>query len=101
MALCGERRQPRLRAGRAGGVGASWGRGSVDYSLYEAVIYVGGAIRSLGADAQVEELTEGDIERVQQLIEQTGFDHINPQNVKRVASARELYNFNAVAGHAY
>ena len=81
-------------------IGGDAGEGLGD-SLYEAVIYVGGAIRSLGADAQVEELTEGDIERVQQLIEQTGFDHINPQNVKRVASARTLYNFNAVAGHAY
>ena len=27
-------------------------------SLYEAVIYVGGSIRSLGADARVEDLTD-------------------------------------------
>jgi glutamate synthase domain-containing protein 3 len=81
-------------------IGGDAGEGLGD-SLYEAIIYVGGAIRSLGADAQVEELTEGDIERVQQLIEQTGFDHINPKNVKRVGSARALYNFSAVAGHAY
>ena len=81
-------------------IGGDAGAGLGD-SLYEAVIYVGGAIRSLGADARVEELTEGDVQRVRQLIQQTGFDHIDPQNVQRVASARALYHFKAVAGHAY
>ena len=79
-------------------IGGDAGAGLGD-SLYEAVIYIGGNIRSLGADARVEELTESDIQRVQQLIQKTGFDHINPQNVKRVASARTLYHFKAVAGH--
>lgn len=81
-------------------IGGDAGAGLGD-SLYEAVIYVGGSIRSLGADARVEELTEGDVQCVRQLIQKTGFDHINPQNVKRVASARALYHFKAVAGHAY
>ncbi len=81
-------------------IGGDAGAGLGD-SLYEAVIYVGGAIRSLGADARVEELTESDVQRVRQLIQETGFDHIDPQNVQRVASARAFYHFKAVAGHAY
>jgi methylamine---glutamate N-methyltransferase subunit B len=70
-------------------------------SLYEAVIYVGGAIKSLGSDARVEELTEVDVGRVRQLVELAGFDHISPENVTKVASARELYNFDAVKAHHY
>ena len=41
---------------------------SLGDSLYEAVIYVGGKIRSLGADAQVEELTSEDVARVTELV---------------------------------
>ncbi|MEE9277115.1 MAG: glutamate synthase [Dehalococcoidia bacterium] len=70
-------------------------------SLYEAVIYVAGNIRSLGADAQVEELAAADVERVEELVKLAGFDHINPENVTRIGSARELYNFNSLKDHAY
>ena len=70
-------------------------------SLYEAVIYVGGAIKSLGSDARVEELTADDVGRVRQLVESAGFDHISPENVTKVASARQLYNFDAVKAHHY
>lgn len=70
-------------------------------SLYEAVIYVGGSIESLGSDARVEDMTRGDVERVRELVELTGFDHISPENVKRVASAKELYNFDALKGQEY
>jgi len=74
---------------------------SLGDSLYEAVIYVGGRIRSLGADAQVEELTDDDISRVRKLVEATGFDHIDPERVTRVASARQLYNFDALKDQKY
>lgn len=70
-------------------------------SLYEAVIYVAGSIASLGSDAKVEDLTQGDVERVRELVEVTGFDHISPEDVKRVASARQLYNFDALRGQEY
>ena len=70
-------------------------------SLYEAVIYVGGAIKSLGSDARREELDAADVARVRELIELAGFTHISPENVTKVASARELYNFDAVKAHHY
>lgn len=63
-------------------------------SLYEAVIYVAGTIASLGADAQVEDLTDDDVLTVKRLVEESGFDHIDPQAVRRVASARRLYHFS-------
>lgn len=70
-------------------------------SLYETVIYVGGKVRSLGSDARVEELTEADIARVEELVSLSGLNHIDPQNVTRVASARELYNFDALKFQSY
>jgi methylamine---glutamate N-methyltransferase subunit B len=74
---------------------------SLGDSLYEAVIYVAGKVRSLGADARVEDLTSDDVERVRQLCEVAGFTHIDPQSVTRVASAKTLYNFDALKGQRY
>ncbi len=70
-------------------------------SLYEAVIYVAGKIASLGSDARVEELTDADIQVVKDLATLSGFDHIEPENVTRVASARQLYNFDALKDQKY
>ncbi|MPY78839.1 MAG: glutamate synthase [Actinophytocola sp.] len=70
-------------------------------SLYETVIYVAGSIASLGSDARVEELTDDDVLTVKQLIDTAGFDHIDPENVTRVASARQLYNFDALKDQRY
>ncbi len=70
-------------------------------SLYEAVIYVHGSIASLGADAVVEELSDDDILILKQLVEDTGFDHIEPERVTKVASARQLYHFTTHNHSAY
>ncbi len=70
-------------------------------SLYEAVIFVAGGIASLGADAQIEELDDDDVLRVKQLVEVTGFDHIEPGDVKKVVSARTLYHFDSANFNAY
>ena len=35
------------------------------------------------------------------LAQQAGFDHIEPENVTRVASARGLYNFDALKDQKY
>jgi methylamine---glutamate N-methyltransferase subunit B len=70
-------------------------------SLYEAVIYVQGAIASLGADAVVEDMTDDDILAVKQLVEDSGFDHIEPDRVTKVASARQLYHFATHNHSAY
>ena len=70
-------------------------------SVYEAVIYVAGKIASLGSDARIEELTDADLRLVKELAKVGGFDHIEPENVTRVASARELYNFDALKDQKY
>jgi len=69
-------------------------------SLYEAVIYVRGQVKSLGADAQFEPMTEADYQAVGQLLQQAGFKH-DPQSFKRIASARQLYHWNADANQEY
>lgn len=63
-------------------------------SLYEAVIYVQGSIASLGADAMVDEMTDDDVLVVKRLVEESGFDHIEPDRITKVASARQLYHFS-------
>jgi len=69
-------------------------------SLYEAVIYVRGTIKSLGADAQLEPMTNADYNAVATLLTKAGFDY-NPKDFKRVASARQLYHWNADANQEY
>jgi glutamate synthase domain-containing protein 3 len=70
-------------------------------SLYEATIYVAGAIASLGADAKMTELTEDDVTAVKALCDKAGFDHIDPQNITKVTSARELYHFTTHHAGSY
>jgi methylamine---glutamate N-methyltransferase subunit B len=69
-------------------------------SLYEAVIYVRGDIKSLGADAQIEPLGDADITALTELLAAAGLRH-QPQEFKRVASARSLYHWNADADQTY
>jgi len=81
-------------------VGGDAGAGLGD-SLYEAVIYVAGSIKSLGTDAVEEDMTDEDVLIVKRLVETTGFDHIDPVNVRRIASARTLYHFSSHNHGAY
>jgi glutamate synthase domain-containing protein 3 len=81
-------------------IGGDAGDGLGD-SLYEAVIYVAGTIRGLGSDARVEDLGQADVSAVRELVRQTGFDHIDPEKVTRVASARQLYNFDTLNHGSY
>ncbi|OIQ79405.1 GXGXG motif protein [mine drainage metagenome] len=69
-------------------------------SLYEAVIYVRGKVKSLGADARFEPMTDGDYAAVKELLGRAGFGH-DPKEFKRVASAKTLYNWNADANQEY
>lgn len=69
-------------------------------SLYEAVIYVRGAIKSLGADAQIEPMQDADYSAVAGLLAQAGFKH-DPRDFKRIASAKKLYHWNADANQEY
>lgn len=69
-------------------------------SLYEAVIYVRGRIKSLGADAREEPMGEDDVLAVGELLARAGLEH-DPRAFKRVASKRELYHWNADANQEY
>ncbi len=69
-------------------------------SLYEATIYVRGKIHSLGADAQLETMQTADFEEVSKLLSTAGID-ADAKEFKRVASARNLYHWNAEAHQEY
>jgi glutamate synthase domain-containing protein 3 len=69
-------------------------------SLYEAVIYVRGQVRSLGADARFEDMSEADYAIVRELLGKAGFKQ-DPREFKRIASARNLYHWNADANQEY
>jgi glutamate synthase domain-containing protein 3 len=69
-------------------------------SLYEAVIYVRGTIASLGADAQLEPMTDSDLATVRELLAAAGLSH-DPAQFRRVASARSLYHWNSDADQEY
>jgi len=69
-------------------------------SLYEAVIYIRGEVKSLGADAQFEPMTDEDRATVADLLRQAGLQH-DPASFKRIASARSLYHWNADANQEY
>jgi methylamine---glutamate N-methyltransferase subunit B len=69
-------------------------------SLYEAVIYVRGKVRSLGADARFETMWEADYAAVKELLGKAGLAH-DPESFQRVASAKSLYHWNADANQEY
>ncbi|MEI7778889.1 MAG: glutamate synthase, partial [Actinomycetes bacterium] len=74
---------------------------SLGDSLYEAVIYVGGKVKSLGSDAKISEMTATDVAKVKELAAAAGFDHIDAENVTKVSSAKTLYNFDALKNQRY
>ena len=69
-------------------------------SLYEAVIYVRGEVKSLGADARYEPMTSEDKQAVADLLSIAGFKH-DPAEFRRIASAKQLYHWNADANQEY
>ena len=50
---------------------------------------------------RIEELGASDVTTVTALCATAGFTHIDPNNVKRVASAKSLYNFDALKAQKY
>ena len=69
-------------------------------SLYEAVLYGRGNIKSMGADTQLEPMSEADLAAVADLLAQAGIKH-EASEFKRIASKRELYHWNADANQEY
>ena len=62
-------------------------------SLYEADIYIGGQVGSLGADCEEKEMTKQDISMLQALLTQADLD-ADPSQFRRYGSGRKLYHFN-------
>jgi len=60
-------------------------------SLYEAVIYVRGEIRSLGADARIEPMTDKDLSAVRELLAAADMT-IPPGDFKTYRFRRSLYS---------
>jgi glutamate synthase domain-containing protein 3 len=69
-------------------------------SLYEAVIYVRGKVRSLGSDARFEPMTDLDRESLGKLLGEAGFAY-DPAEFRRIASAKSLYHWHADADQEY
>ena len=69
-------------------------------SIYEAVIYIRGRIKSLGADAHEEPMGAADYAAVQELLGAAGLAY-DPMKFRRVASMRSLYHWNADANQEY
>ena len=62
-------------------------------SIYEARLFVRGAVRSLGADCIEKEMTPAHAEVLAGLLASAGVD-ADPKEFRRFGSARELYNFD-------
>ena len=61
-------------------------------SMYEAVVYVGGSIRSLGSDAEAREPNAEELAYLNETLLPFGIDA--KRDWKRVASGRRLWNFS-------
>lgn len=62
-------------------------------SLYEARIFVRGAVKSLGADCIEKEMRPEHLTELAALLERAGAD-AKPEEFRRYGSARKLYNFD-------
>ena len=69
-------------------------------SLYEARLFVKGAVKSLGADCEGKEMTAEDKEILSALLQKAGC-HETPEEFTRYGSARTLYHFHVDNAGAY
>jgi glutamate synthase domain-containing protein 3 len=71
-------------------------------SIYEARLFVRGAVHSLGADCIEKEPTEADIEILRGVLASAGLlGEVSPEAFKLYGSARRLYNFHVDNVDAY
>jgi methylamine---glutamate N-methyltransferase subunit B len=73
---------------------------SLGDSIYEAGLFVRGAVESLGADCIEKELRPEHLEALGALLARAGL-RADPREFKRYGSARKLYNFNVDHAAAY
>jgi len=62
-------------------------------SIYEARLYVNGAVAGLGSDCIEKEMRDEHAAEVSALLARAGIDDVDPAGFRRYGSARELYNF--------
>ena len=70
-------------------------------SIYEAKLFVRGAVKSLGADCVRKKMKPKHIERLRVLLERAGVTGVEPEEFTRYGSARTLYSFNIDNADAY
>jgi len=70
-------------------------------SIYEARLYVRGEVASLGADCVEKDVGDHHLAELRLLLEQAGFDDVDPAEFRRYGSARQLYNFKIDNAGAY
>ena len=64
-------------------------------SIYEALLFVRGTVKSLGADCIEKEMQDEHKAAVHDILTRAGINgEIDPSEFKRFGSARQLYNFN-------
>ncbi len=70
-------------------------------SIYEARLYVRGAVKSLGADCVKKKMKPKHLAKLQDLLDRAGVTGVKPEEFTRYGSARTLYNFNIDNADAY
>jgi methylamine---glutamate N-methyltransferase subunit B len=70
-------------------------------SLYEAHIYVRGAVAGLGADCIEKPMRDDHVAELRSLLERAGVTDVDPGDFRRYGSARELYTFKIDNAGAY
>ena len=70
-------------------------------SIYEARLYVRGAVAGLGADCIEKELRDEHRAELGELLEAAEVEDVDPSEFRRYGSARQLYNFHVDNAGAY
>ena len=70
-------------------------------SLYEARLFVRGAVKSLGADCIEKEMRPEHLDLLAGLLDRGGVTGVSPHEFRRYGSARTLYHFNIDNADAY
>ena len=70
-------------------------------SIFEARIYVQGAVASLGADCVEKEMRQEHKKELSELLTRGGFNNMNTKDFRRYGSARKLYNFDIDNADSY
>jgi methylamine---glutamate N-methyltransferase subunit B len=70
-------------------------------SIYEAQLFIRGAVKSLGADCIKKEMRAEHLVLLQGLLDRAGVTGVKPEEFTRYGSARTLYTFNIDNAGAY